>query len=108
MGAKHSILSPTLYSLYNDDVPTPKRNPEIEVTLFDDDRAKWAPFHHDMTCPQFMEGEDGPQTWRVAANIFNKQSRIADKEWSSSWGVWRELTTLAVKISLLRNLTKGR
>jgi hypothetical protein len=25
---------------------------------------------------------EGLQIWRVAANILNKQSRIADKEWS--------------------------
>jgi len=24
---------------------------------------------------------------RVAANVLNKQSRTADKEWSSSWGI---------------------
>jgi hypothetical protein len=33
--------------------------------------------------------EERPTTWRVAANIFNKQSRIADRGWSSSLGVGR-------------------
>jgi hypothetical protein len=36
----------------------------------------------------FADG-DGLQIWRVAANILNKQSRTADKEWSSSLGVGR-------------------
>ena len=34
-----------------------------------------------------MEGR--PPIWRVAANILNKQSRTADKGWSSSLGVGR-------------------
>jgi hypothetical protein len=32
---------------------------------------------------------NGLQLWRVAANILNKQSRTADKGWSSSLGVGR-------------------
>jgi hypothetical protein len=32
---------------------------------------------------------NGLQICRVAANILNKQSRTADKRWSSSLGVWR-------------------
>jgi hypothetical protein len=35
------------------------------------------------------DGGDGLQIWRVAANILNKQSRTADKGWSSSLGVGR-------------------
>ena len=31
--------------------------------------------------------EERPPIWRVAANILNKQSRTADKGWSSSLGV---------------------
>jgi len=31
--------------------------------------------------------------WRVAANILNKQSRTADKRWSSSSGLGEMLTT---------------
>jgi hypothetical protein len=31
--------------------------------------------------------EERPPKWRVAANILNKQSQTADKEWSSSWEV---------------------
>jgi len=30
--------------------------------------------------------EERPPIWRVTANILNKQSRTADKEWSSSLG----------------------
>jgi hypothetical protein len=33
--------------------------------------------------------EERPPMWRVAANILNKQSRTADKGWSSSLGVGR-------------------
>jgi hypothetical protein len=33
--------------------------------------------------------EERPPIWRVAANILNKQSRKADKGWSSSLGVRR-------------------
>ena len=33
--------------------------------------------------------EERPPIWRVAANIMNKQSRTADKGWSSSLGVGR-------------------
>jgi len=33
--------------------------------------------------------EERPPIWRVAANKLNKQSRTADKVWSSSLGVGR-------------------
>jgi hypothetical protein len=36
---------------------------------------------------QVADGGDGLQIWRAAANVSNKQSRIADKEWSSTWTV---------------------
>jgi hypothetical protein len=45
--------------------------------------------HHGMARPQVADGGNGLQIWRVPANILNKQSRIADKEWSSSLGVGR-------------------
>jgi hypothetical protein len=32
--------------------------------------------------------EERPPIWRVAANILNKQSRTADKGWSSKLGGW--------------------
>ena len=37
---------------------------------------------------------DGLQIWKVAANIFNKQSRTADKGRSSNLGVGRGARTL--------------
>jgi hypothetical protein len=40
--------------------------------------------------PQVADGEDGLQIFRVAVHILNKQSRTADKGWSSSLGVGRE------------------
>jgi hypothetical protein len=49
----------------------------------------WVPYHHGMARPQVADGGDGLQIWRVAANILNKQSRTADKGWSSSLGVGR-------------------
>jgi hypothetical protein len=42
-----------------------------------------------MARPQIRGGEDGLQIWRVAANILNKQSRTAEKEWYPSLGVGR-------------------
>jgi hypothetical protein len=50
---------------------------------------RWVPCHHGMACPQVADGEDALQFWGVAANILNKQSRTADKGWSSSLGVGR-------------------
>jgi hypothetical protein len=49
----------------------------------------WVPCHPCMSRPQVADGGDGLQIWRVAANILNKQSRTADKGWSSSFGVGR-------------------
>jgi len=43
-----------------------------------------------MARPQVADGGEGLQTWRVAANTLNKQSRTADKVWSPSWGVGRD------------------
>jgi hypothetical protein len=49
--------------------------------------------------------EERPPVWRVAANIFNKQSRTADMGWSSSLGVGEGLTTPHCENEpLLRNL----
>jgi hypothetical protein len=36
---------------------------------------------------------NGPLIWRAAANIMNKQSRSADKGWSSSLGLGEVLTS---------------
>jgi hypothetical protein len=40
-----------------------------------------------MARPQVADGGDALQVWRVAANILNKQTQIADTAWSSSSGV---------------------
>jgi hypothetical protein len=48
--------------------------------------VRWVPCHHGMARPQVADGEDALQVCRVVANILNKQWRIADKGWSSSWG----------------------
>jgi hypothetical protein len=39
------------------------------------------------------DGGDGLQTWKVAANVVNKQSRTADKGWSPSLRVGRASNT---------------
>jgi hypothetical protein len=50
---------------------------------------RWISCHHGMARPQVADGGGGLQVWRAAANILNKQSRTADKGWSSSFGVGR-------------------
>ena len=45
--------------------------------------------HHGMARRHVADGRDDLQTWRVAANMLNKQTRTADKGWSSSLGVGR-------------------
>ena len=53
--------------------------------------------------------QEWPPMWRVEANILNKQSRTADKGWSSSLGVGRVLTTPHRKKSImLRNIHTER
>jgi hypothetical protein len=42
---------------------------------------------------QVVDGGDGLQTQRVAANILNKQSQTSDKGWFSSLGLGVGLTT---------------
>jgi hypothetical protein len=51
--------------------------------------VKCVPCHHGTARPQVADGGEGLQIRRVAANILNKQSRIADKGWPSSLGVGR-------------------
>jgi hypothetical protein len=43
--------------------------------------VKWVTCHHGMARPQVAHGGDGLQTWRIAAIIFNKQSRKAKRVW---------------------------
>jgi len=47
------------------------------------------PFHHSMVHSGVADGGDGLQIWRVAVNIFNKQSLAVDKGCPSSFGVGR-------------------
>jgi hypothetical protein len=58
------------------------------MDMQESDQVKWVLCHHGMERPQVADGGGGLQIWRVAANILNKQSRTADKVWSSSLGVW--------------------
>jgi hypothetical protein len=46
--------------------------------------VRWVLFHHSMGRSQVADGEEGLQIWMVTAKIMNKQSRTADKGWSSS------------------------
>ena len=50
-------------------------------------RDKWVPVTRAWRALS-MRMEERPPVWRVAANILNKQSRTADKGWSSSLGNW--------------------
>jgi hypothetical protein len=56
-----------------------------------------APCHHGMARPQVADGGDALQFWTEAMNILNKQSRTADKVWSSRLGVGRGAKLLTVK-----------
>jgi hypothetical protein len=51
-------------------------------------RDKWVPVTTAWRVLR-LRMEERPPIWMVAANILNKQSRTADKEWSSSLGVGR-------------------
>jgi len=48
--------------------------------------------------------EERPPIWKAATNILNKQSRTADKGWSSSLGVGRGAAKSSpYKLALLQN-----
>jgi hypothetical protein len=51
--------------------------------------VRWVPCHHGMARPLVADGGDGLQVCRVTETVLNKQSRRADKGWSSSLGVGR-------------------
>jgi hypothetical protein len=55
---------------------------------------------------QAADAEDGFQILKVTVNILNKQSRTADKGWSSSLKFGRREYNLTVKSSILRNVTQ--
>jgi hypothetical protein len=46
--------------------------------------VKFVPCYHGTARPQVAGEGDGLHMWKVAANAWNKQSRRADKGWSSS------------------------
>jgi hypothetical protein len=64
-------------------------------------RVRWVPCHHGMARPQFVDYWEGPQIWRAAANILNKQLRLARKGWTSWLGLGAELTTAHRKNKLV-------
>jgi hypothetical protein len=51
--------------------------------------VRGVPCHRGMALPQVADGGNALHLWRKVANILNKQSRTADKGWSSSLGVGR-------------------
>ena len=60
--------------------------------------------HHGMARPELWM-EERPPLRRVAANVLNKQSRTADKRWSSSLGIERGAKNSSLqKRNLLRNI----
>jgi hypothetical protein len=44
----------------------------------------WVPCHNSMACPRVVDGGNGLQLYRVAANTLNKQPLTADKGCPSS------------------------
>jgi hypothetical protein len=56
--------------------------------------VKWVPCHHGMARSQVADGRDSLQVWSAAVNILNKQSRTADKGWSSRRWLGLGLTAL--------------
>jgi len=62
------------------------------VRVYQRTRDKWVPVTTAWRVLR-LRMEELPPIWRVAANILNKQSRTADKGWSSSLGVGRDAET---------------
>jgi hypothetical protein len=50
---------------------------------------------------------DGLQIWRLPANVLDKQSRTAEKEWSYSLRVRRWINFSPLQTVFLRNVTQG-
>ena len=51
-----------------------------------------SPFRHGMARPQSTDGGDVLQTWKVAVNISNNQSRTAEGGGSPAWGLGEGLS----------------
>jgi hypothetical protein len=64
---------------------------QLYKTLYFKLHNKFVPCHHVMARPQVADGGDGLQIWRVSASVLKKQSRTADRGWSSSLGVVLQL-----------------
>jgi hypothetical protein len=62
----------------------------------------WLPCHHGMASRPFEDGGDGPQIWRVAANVLNKQSKAVGTGLSCCLGAGRG-ALLTVKYQLVTN-----
>jgi hypothetical protein len=70
--------------------------------------VRWVPSHQSMLRPRVAGGGDSLQTRKVTASILNKQSRTANKGWSSSMRVGcMGNTSSPWKIRLLQKVTKG-
>jgi hypothetical protein len=54
-------------------------------------------------CVLRLRREEQPPTWRVAANILNKQLWTTDKGWFSSLEVGGVLTILTIKTDFVAN-----
>jgi hypothetical protein len=70
--------------------------------------VRWDPCHHGMARPQVAVGGDDLQLRSVAANILNKQSRRADKGWSSRLGVGHRANNFHHKNKLVTKCHKRR
>ena len=67
-------------------------------------RDKWLPVTM-AWCVLRLQMEEWTPIWRVAANILNKQSRIGDKMWSTSFVVGRGANNSPpYKRNLLQNI----
>jgi hypothetical protein len=62
---------------------------KINFVALSTHHVKWVHCHHGMGRPWVAARGDGRQIWMLAANILTKQSRTAERGWSSSLGVAR-------------------
>jgi hypothetical protein len=67
---------------------------QIKMSVNPTFHVKWVPCHQGMICPQVLNGGNGLQVWRVAANILNEHLWTAEKDCPSSLWVGLRLTTL--------------